>query len=1631
MVPVFGELEDVRLHVGPASARAATLLDARAFTIGRDIHFAAGAYQPGTPAGLELLDHEVAHAAQPEVGPARGRPLVARSDAAAERDARGTRGARATREALIHRFPERGGLTEHEVVPPPFLMQFFDARILVALELGTPSGTPAERAVKFAIQVQGTSPIDSPDLVDRELRIQASTARRAVNASIVRLREDSVAIDLYGDGLTIVVLDLELRPDQYNRSRDYHMFARELGRSGGHSAVVRYMLPELGPNDIGADGGAAASSTLTLGGDDIKFVARRFSHSAIVVTAQSVPLFWRPGVIATWVLDGLRAGVATQLAPASVTGSSLAFDLDGDGDPDLRLLHHMADWAETGATGREHAFDAFDRHGVRIGTRGRVISGDTPGAPPRPAIPADQLLRPGDTALGEFESLESVLPSSRSTPGGSPRPVTREDSTIELRLDADGDRHQELLLLLRPHRACRSDGTQGVDFIFMQISSRATSTVTINMMPEQAAALSPTVARATDGSRSTEIDLVASAYDFRVAAPPLRMSIGPAEERCGQRYHQVLVGNVGHEVVLPCEVEHGRALAHDVSEAREVGGMRVVEATLGEYGDRFRFVFHRVAFQDFLAISGMSRRPDGTVVPGETRRVSLLPGAGAEVPSHVTCDPQELRLVLGDRVVSVRDALSAPYHDDPLGNRIHELSVSGSAVLRERTIRFDVGPDGFWLGPRTTAPTFDERLIRPRQGDDHVFDAIDGTGNLTMEMLRSALDADAITQDFHEAARGLHVAMLRLRVAVWASWRNLPGADVGPTTTAAMAAIHTVQRSDGALIPPTLVALALALSSRNFGSVLDHYPSNISGAFIDYIRTLDAWESLLRPRLEENALDREATAAAGTVDTLVARSSPTATIAGLLLEYDAAIGSEVVSAHRDGLITDALYRAWDRLRRNMPQLRVLASSELETGTCELDGGRIAQTSADAATIAHEITEAMTDASAPISFAGYAIAPSARLLASAVTGHDWPSVFSNYDSVMRGLDGWVSDRIRARYGDQSDEYKRNQHLHHMRDEVAALAASHPDAIPVAATFAPDSEYRAVSGGITSIPLTVIVYRDGGSWRLHDLTPQRPYLASVGDRGEAEPPYALFAELDDNDRFPKGILYYQIPGGSGGRVLCTAEKDWYEWVRDFGLVVAAIGIGLATFGTGTVAVVGAYFLAGAAIANAIAAGGELYDTVTSGQATTTSIILNIVDIIASLAGAGALVSGTVVRSASAAARAGMAWTGAAARVAAFADRVYIPLTAASTAGDVATVAVMSADAHAQLTEMEQSGASPEEIASARKALLVQLAITGGLTAMSVRGDLPEIRMGRRHIVLDVVGDVAVARAAGVRIQGIDLDLAAGGARAHATARWHAEDVAAGRVSLGDDTDNFYDWHRRWLELPERVSFHPDGTYEIRMPRGENGELPPESVRQRLTSLAGPESTVFPFGARVRARRRRRGDRTYGRRTAGRSARRELAGHEASPPRKARRHARGRSDDPSLRAGSARDARRRDRGLRACAPARKRGSARQRDRTDLRHVPWPGGLHPGKSRRPGRGARRRRGARRGRGRGARRDDPRSDGRDRAARPAPAGASGSGVPASARSAAGSHAGSRRARPHARGIRRQRAQRSAALANR
>lgn len=65
MEPRFGhDFSQVRLHTDARAAESADAVSALAYTVGQDIVFGAGQYQPGTSEGRRLIAHELAHTVQ-------------------------------------------------------------------------------------------------------------------------------------------------------------------------------------------------------------------------------------------------------------------------------------------------------------------------------------------------------------------------------------------------------------------------------------------------------------------------------------------------------------------------------------------------------------------------------------------------------------------------------------------------------------------------------------------------------------------------------------------------------------------------------------------------------------------------------------------------------------------------------------------------------------------------------------------------------------------------------------------------------------------------------------------------------------------------------------------------------------------------------------------------------------------------------------------------------------------------------------------------------------------------------------------------------------------------------------------------------------------------------------------------------------------------------------------------------------------------------------------------------------------------------------------------------------------------------------------------------------------------------
>jgi hypothetical protein len=78
---------DVRVHHDDHAAALSRAVSARAFTVGSDIFFGAGEYQPDSTGGRELLAHELAHVVQQQGAPDAGPLTVSQPGDTLEREA--------------------------------------------------------------------------------------------------------------------------------------------------------------------------------------------------------------------------------------------------------------------------------------------------------------------------------------------------------------------------------------------------------------------------------------------------------------------------------------------------------------------------------------------------------------------------------------------------------------------------------------------------------------------------------------------------------------------------------------------------------------------------------------------------------------------------------------------------------------------------------------------------------------------------------------------------------------------------------------------------------------------------------------------------------------------------------------------------------------------------------------------------------------------------------------------------------------------------------------------------------------------------------------------------------------------------------------------------------------------------------------------------------------------------------------------------------------------------------------------------------------------------------------------------------------------------------------------------------
>ncbi len=319
---------------------------------------------------------------------------------------------------------------------------------------------------------------------------------------------------------------------------------------------------------------------------------------------------------------------------------------------------------------------------------------------------------------------------------------------------------------------------------------------------------------------------------------------------------------------------------------------------------------------------------------------------------------------------------------------------------------------------------------------------------------------------------------------------------------------------------------------------------------------------------------------------------------------------------------------------------------------------------------------------------------------------WPEAYRGYRRMLDGLDLWVADQLRKKGKGTPEEALGNaqQHYAQLRTGLEQIADKHATRLP--ALFHPDpktveKERAAGRPAADTIPMNVYFWKDetDGRFHLYDLTtPSRPHEQTVDGPPTAAMMNTFFEEVA---RYPEGEVRYTLPAGAGGTATTTGKTKWYEWVAYAGLAIAAVGLALLTAGASIPATV--CFAAGA-VASGVSASGHLVDTARLNTATTTTIVLDVTQIVTSFASFGAM-SIAVKAGSVAAALTGSRW--------------FVPLVGTAAGADVVQLVALTDITFTELTKIQNGAGTPEDKQRAAAVLLTQLIVTGGLTALSVQG------------------------------------------------------------------------------------------------------------------------------------------------------------------------------------------------------------------------------------------------------------------------------------------------------------------------
>jgi Domain of unknown function (DUF4157) len=480
------------------------------------------------------------------------------------------------------------------------------------------------------------------------------------------------------------------------------------------------------------------------------------------------------------------------------------------------------------------------------------------------------------------------------------------------------------------------------------------------------------------------------------------------------------------------------------------------------------------------------------------------------------------------------------------------------------------------------------------------------------------------------------------------------------------------------------------------------------------------------------------------------------------------------------------------------------------------------------------------------------------MASNLRDGKYVEAITDYRRQCNGLDRWIAHQhahtlIAMANSDENAVLGQVGQIATLRGNVDEVRGHNPTR--VAAVFHPAEPYEQ-SGQTTEMPLSLYLWKEGGTYHLRDVTDSDGPHETL-DSDASQVPESIFTQLADSSHYPRGTLHYQVPGGVGGQRATTGPGRWREVLSWIGLGLGVVGLGLATFATGGLAAVGAGALAGSAIAGGVLAGTDLIERFRHGNLTATTAIIDSAQIVAAIAGLGTLRSAGIVNAARTAAADSMALTEAAALTAQWHGRAVVALTAVGASADVVQLAVFVPEAIAQYDAIGESGADAETQRRQRLILLSQLAMTSGFTVLSVRGAMGEFTPGR-GIAITYQDGIPIAVPQGMSLPGRAIQ---GGRPRIAADVNEAGFLAAEQQHVGTIRGQVGGTTGETLagieDLAQRTAWRTEEARRIMQPildgASAGGAAPPQATQDALRTLSNDIDSILANPAHGVAERR----------------------------------------------------------------------------------------------------------------------------------------------------------------------------------